>query len=170
MKVIKEISAMQDISDYYRCTGRKVALVLERGVNVLGLQGRVEEVVSPRGAEGRRWPWGDAEPERWQLNADPAHLRRTNPVGVFPGADAPNGVTDLAGNVWQWTGSLYADRIDAATMTKPAGESVARRAVRGGSWLSRAEYCRAGYRDLDAPVNRGFNLGFRVVCCPILEP
>ncbi|HMS33339.1 MAG TPA: pantoate--beta-alanine ligase [Ignavibacteria bacterium] len=31
MKVIKEISAMQDISDYYRCTGRKVALVPTMG-------------------------------------------------------------------------------------------------------------------------------------------
>lgn len=31
MKVIKEISAIQDISDYYRCTGKKVALVPTMG-------------------------------------------------------------------------------------------------------------------------------------------
>lgn len=31
MKVIKEISAMQDISDYYRCTGKKTALVPTMG-------------------------------------------------------------------------------------------------------------------------------------------
>jgi pantoate--beta-alanine ligase len=31
MKVIKEISAIQDISDYYKCTGRKVALVPTMG-------------------------------------------------------------------------------------------------------------------------------------------
>lgn len=31
MKVIKEISAIQDISDYYKCTGKKVALVPTMG-------------------------------------------------------------------------------------------------------------------------------------------
>lgn len=31
MKVIKEVSAVQDISDYYRCTGKKVALVPTMG-------------------------------------------------------------------------------------------------------------------------------------------
>ena len=31
MKVIKEISAIQDISDYYRCTGKKLALVPTMG-------------------------------------------------------------------------------------------------------------------------------------------
>ena len=31
MKVIKEISAVQDISDYYKCTGKKVALVPTMG-------------------------------------------------------------------------------------------------------------------------------------------
>jgi formylglycine-generating enzyme required for sulfatase activity len=76
-----------------------------------------------RGSEGRCWPWGNRDPEPGQLNNDDAHLRRTTPVGVFPLADTPGGLTDLAGNVWEWTCSAVTDRIDAP----PPGHRLHRR-------------------------------------------
>jgi formylglycine-generating enzyme required for sulfatase activity len=116
-----------------------------------------------RGLNGNRWPWGDADPERWQINADPAHLRRTSPVGVFAQADTPDGPTDLAGNVWEWTNSLYTIRLDEAGFNTEAPEGLARRVVRGGSWDSSIVFCRASFRNWFSPDGR-YNLsGFRLV-------
>ena len=124
-----------------------------------------------RGSAGRRWPWAQPlGPERWQINADPAHLRRTTPVGVFPAGDTPEGLVDLSGNVWEWTTSRYTATLDREALTKPATDGGARRAVRGGSWSYPTAHCRPGYRNSLAPVGRGHDLGFRVVCCPIHEP
>ncbi len=119
----------------------------------------------------RRWPWGTPDPERWQLNADPAHLRRTSPVGVFVHADSPDGLTDLAGNVWEWTTSAFTEHLEAAALTADAPEGLARRVVRGGSWFFTTVDCRPSYRDRNAPDDRDSNLGFRlVVSCPIPGP
>ncbi len=89
-----------------------------------------------RGAHRRRWPWSEQDPERWQLNADPVHLRRTSPVGTFMQADTPEGLTDLSGNVQEWTTSAFTERLDADSLNSEAPEGLARRAVRGGSWGS----------------------------------
>ncbi|WP_144290094.1 SUMF1/EgtB/PvdO family nonheme iron enzyme [Ideonella sp. A 288] len=123
------------------------------------------------GATGRGWPWpGDADPDRWQINADPVHLRRTSPVGVFPGGDSDEGLVDLAGNVWEWTSSAFTDSIDADAVSEAASDEGARRAVRGGSWSVHSTFCRASFRSWSTPGGRNNNLGFRVVCCPIHEP
>jgi formylglycine-generating enzyme required for sulfatase activity len=120
-----------------------------------------------RGPSCRRWPWGDADPEPGQINVDPAHLRRTSPVGVFVEADSPEGLTDLAGNVVEWTLSAYTDQHEASALTTAAPDGLARRVVRGGAWYNTSEYCRAAYRVNFAPVHRGYELGFRLVSCTI---
>lgn len=124
-----------------------------------------------RGPGRHRWPWGDTAPERWAVNADPAHLRRTSSVGVFPAGDRPDGLTDLSGNVWEWTTSGYTDRLETAPLTKEPLEIMARRVVRGGSWFSTPADCRPSYRLRYPPVLRYAILGFRLVSsCPIPEP
>jgi formylglycine-generating enzyme required for sulfatase activity len=125
-----------------------------------------------RGQPAHRWPWGSTDPTPAQMNADPAHLRRTSPVGVFPGSDSIllPGLADLAGNVWEWTASTYRDHLDPELVKNAAGDVVFPRAVRGGSWSYGAGYCRAVYRGRLHPVNRNDYLGFRMVCCPIQEP
>ena len=59
-----------------------------------------------RGTDGRVYPWGN----EWNDDAcwvdDPAcpqALARTTPVGAFPKGASPYGVTDLCGNVAEWT-------------------------------------------------------------------
>jgi formylglycine-generating enzyme required for sulfatase activity len=126
--------------------------------------------VAARGIKGRRWPWGKPDPDPWQMNADPVHLRRTSPVGVFPGSDSPEGLSDLAGNVWEWTSSLYSETLERDALMTEAPADSARRAVRGGSWSSHSEDCRAGSRLRLTAGDRSYNVGFRFVCCPIQEP
>ena len=124
-----------------------------------------------RGNPARPWPWPEAvDPDPWQINAAPARLQRTSPISTFPAGNTAQGLTDMAGNVWEWTTSLYTPGLDAAALTTAAPDGNARRAVRGGSWFNPSALCRPGYRDTIAPVNRFSFLGFRVVCCPIHEP
>jgi len=116
-----------------------------------------------RGPECRRWPWGETPPGRWQINADPAHLRRTSPVGVFVQGDSPDGLTDLAGNLWQWTTSANTERLEAAALIAVAPAGLARRVVRGGSWGDTTDLCRPSCRRSGSPDVRYNFLGFRLV-------
>ncbi len=90
-----------------------------------------------RGLEGRRYAYGqDYDPSR--CNTFDTHIRRTTPIGVFPGGETPNpaGLTDMTGNVLDWTSSLYQPYpYDAADGRKaPSGDESSVRVVRGGSW------------------------------------
>ncbi len=129
-----------------------------------------------RGPAARPWPWlGKEAPTRWQINSYEGQLRRTSPVGCFPQADAhcsagdgaPK-LLDMAGNVWEWTGSLYSNSYATgqALLEGEGGASLAR-AVRGGSWSDLVAQARPAYRYRSQPVFRYVNLGFRLVRCPI---
>ena len=112
----------------------------------------------------RLYPWGGRfEPGR--CNSFESHLRRTTPVGVFPGGDNPAGLADLAGNVFEWTGSLHQPYPYDSQDGRENLESMdGRRVARGGSWDGSLDYARAAYRDRRSPGSRSFNLGFRVLC------
>lgn len=72
---------------------------------------------------------------------------QTTPVGQFP----PNsfGLYDMHGNVWEWCNDIHRDNITFHSL-------------RGGSWLSRAKYCRSSYRESSNGCY--YSIGFRVVC------
>jgi formylglycine-generating enzyme required for sulfatase activity len=73
----------------------------------------------------------------------------TCPVGTFPEGDAPGGIHDLAGNVWEWTSGSY-DPIGAA------------RIFRGGSWFNfNPTGMRVALRSWLGPILRGSVVGFR---------
>jgi formylglycine-generating enzyme required for sulfatase activity len=59
-----------------------------------------------RGQGGRAYPFGDAFDPRC-ANTREAGIADTTPVGAFPGGASPFGALDLAGNVEEYTGSLY---------------------------------------------------------------
>lgn len=60
-----------------------------------------------RGREGRLYPWGDEWDPTKCVNA---FNSPTGPgaVGSFPEGDTPEGVADMAGQVWEWTRTPFA--------------------------------------------------------------
>jgi len=116
-----------------------------------------------RGMQGRRFAYGD--------DFDPAcgntfesHIRRTTPIGVFPGGETPEGVADLTGNTWDWTSSLYQPYpYDAVDGREDHTNHEARRVVRGGSCSFDRDYVRVSCRSRPHPRSRLSILGLRVV-------
>jgi formylglycine-generating enzyme required for sulfatase activity len=112
-----------------------------------------------RGRDGRRYPWGDAfAPDRANLG----YTHGPVAVGRHPAGASPYGVLDMAGNVWEWTSSLYRpypyDRDDGRE--DPAARGA--RVNRGGGWYHGAWYARASYRaTADHMYRRVADLGFR---------
>lgn len=130
-----------------------------------------------RGADGRTYPWGDAWDET-RLNSAEAGPGDTTPVGQYsPDGDSPYGLADMAGNVWEWTRSLWGENIEKPDFTYPydpgdgrenleAGDGVLR-VLRGGSFYFYQRGVRCAIRRWDVPFLRYDYNGFRVVVSPL---
>jgi len=84
--------------------------------------------------DGRFFPWGDDPPDAGRVNCCWT-LGWTTPVGSY--ADAPEalGLSDMAGNVWEWCNDWHTCDPGRAAVTDPVGPPAgAGRVVRGGSW------------------------------------
>jgi sulfatase modifying factor 1 len=84
----------------------------------------------------------------------------TSPVGTY--GRTPLGLSDMGGNVWQWTSDWYRPYDDR---DRPAG-SVTEKAMRGGSFLCREDYChgyRVSARSMATPESSFLHVGFRLV-------
>ena len=101
-----------------------------------------------RGTDGRVYPWGGEPPTAEHCNFN-NRRRDTTPVGKYsPKGDSPYGCVDMAGNVWEWTGSWYS-------------VEQKHRVLRGGSWNHNQRLARVSFRNYSSPVYNG--IGFRVV-------
>ena len=98
-----------------------------------------------RGEARRIFPWGSEwKPElaNWQSGQS----RGTRAVGSIPNGGTPRGVVDLAGNVWEWTG------------TKEGDQAI----LKGGSWMeTNPANLRPAARRLEDPSIPGVDDGFR---------
>ncbi len=102
----------------------------------------------------RDYPWPDekGQPNSTLLNYD-GNVGATTSVGSYPDGVTPEGLYDMAGNVWEWMDSWY-DR------------SRSYRVLRGGSWFGNAGYCRSAVRLSRTPDFRNTFVGFRLVFVP----
>jgi|GEM_PF-1894658 len=117
-----------------------------------------------RGNDGRPYPWGDDDPTPSRANYD-GQIGHATPVGVYPRGAAPEGVLDLAGNVWEWCADDWHGNYEGAprdgSAWTGAGESGAR-VLRGGAWSYVAIYLRSAIRYRDRPGGRFSDIGFRL--------
>jgi formylglycine-generating enzyme required for sulfatase activity len=87
------------------------------------------------------------------------------PVGAFAGSGdaSPCGAHDLAGNVWEWTSSLYRPYPYSPRDGREDPAVVDTRVLRGGSWGNPASDARAANRNGNAPAEPDDSMGFRLV-------
>jgi formylglycine-generating enzyme required for sulfatase activity len=121
-----------------------------------------------RGTDGRIYPWGDV----WNYlkantNIIDGRPRTTTPIGSYAdnGDASPYGVHDMAGNVWEWTSTIFAPypyQIEGEQ--EKDADTTSNRIVRGGSWYDDSQRARVAYRDYRIqPDFVFFSFGFRLV-------
>ena len=107
-----------------------------------------------RGGQDVIYPWGDQGPAdgvRANYSGN-GRFSATSPVGSFEAGRNAFGLSDMAGNVWQWTSTPLA-----------AGTGLPRRIVKGGSWMDGPTDLRiSNRRDVD-PSKGYVDVGFRLV-------
>jgi formylglycine-generating enzyme required for sulfatase activity/energy-coupling factor transporter ATP-binding protein EcfA2 len=146
-----------------------------------------------RGTDGRRFPWGNEwrpvhantkeywSDQRTGRNIVDRILRRrvleqgTTEIGRFsPAGDSPFGCTDMAGNVWEWTRSIWGKDFGNPEFVFPYVAHDGRedessdhlRVLRGGAFDYFHWFARCSYRYSLNPDFRFGHLGFRVVVLP----
>jgi sulfatase modifying factor 1 len=137
------------------------------------------EFAARGGLEGAAYPWGDAaNPEgrymanTWQgrfpfENLAEDGFEGTSPVEAFP----PNGfgLHDMAGNVWEWTSSLYSPQGGAdksCCHRDDVDQQGQLYVVKGGSHLCAPNYClrfRPSARQGETRDSSTCHIGFRCV-------
>lgn len=107
-----------------------------------------------RGTDGRTFPWGNADPNVALANYSLTYCSffcnvytdNLKSVGSYEAGKSPYSIYDMAGNVWEWTGSDYSSNG---------------KVIRGGSWGINAGDLRSTLRISGDPTGRHNNRGFR---------
>jgi formylglycine-generating enzyme required for sulfatase activity len=122
-------------------------------------RGGVEKARAQMGASSLGNDW---DPKK--ANASDGGPGRTTPVGACALAgDSPYGCVDMAGNLWEWTSSLYEPYPYKAGDGREDPEAEGARVVRGSSWYIRQRRARCAFRYGAVPGLFNDNIGFRVV-------
>lgn len=103
------------------------------------------------GPHCRRWPWGEQDWEQSRANLRGSQRRMTTPVGEHSAGTTPEGLLDVAGNVWEWTATpVWGDGF----------------VLRGGSFASPPLYARCTFLNAAPAELCSPGIGLRVVRQP----
>ena len=133
------------------------------------------EYAARSGGRSWRYPWGSSpvpdcrgvvmDDERTRGSAgsetDGCGHDRTWPVCSKSAGHSRQGLCDMLGNVWEWTGDWYGSYDSDASRDPKGATGGSHRVLRGCSWSNAAGGCRAANRFRDTPSRRGSYLGFR---------
>ena len=122
-----------------------------------------------RGTDGRVYPWGKKEdPNR--ANYDKTGIGTTSAVGCFAKGKSPYGCLDMAGNVYEWTRSLYKGYpYKPKDGRENLEDKAGRRVLRGGAFYNHEDLVRCALRLNYYPGYADGFVGFRVVLSPFLS-
>ena len=126
-----------------------------------------------RGKEGSEFPWENADVKNgngcFYANFKPD--RGTSKVGIY--SPNSNGLFDMAGNVAEWTSTIYTEAgVEAMNDLNPQLEYKAakedpyklkKKSVRGGSWKDPESYIRSAWRTWEYQNQPRSYIGFRCV-------
>jgi formylglycine-generating enzyme required for sulfatase activity len=125
-----------------------------------------------RGPEGWIYPWGNDPPTKELCNFG-GNVGGTTSVGQYLAGASSCGALDMAGTVWEWTGSLWGTDPSKPEFGYPYNTKDGRenpsapdgvwRVLRGGSFGSDVQGVRCACRYRNVSDYRSDSLGIRVV-------
>ena len=124
-----------------------------------------------RAGTATAYHWGD-EVGSNNANCDDCGSQWDNKESAPVGSFKPNrfGLYDMSGNVWEWTCSNWQERFDGSEQQcSDDTTNTQARVSRGGSWFNGPDHARAAARYYHHPGNRGYDIGFRVLCSSPIE-
>ena len=113
--------------------------------------------IAARGKQARLYPWGDAPPDNQHANFN-HRIGHTTPVGTYTKGKTPEGIFDMAGNVWE----LCTEKWDSYPWgTKIEGMPKGMQIMRGVSWVTSPANIGSTYRGAMKYSGWAAMIGFR---------
>jgi formylglycine-generating enzyme required for sulfatase activity len=129
-----------------------------------------------RGTHGLIYPWGNLW-ENGHANTLESEHNTIVSVHLFSASSSPYGLLQMAGNVYEWTASLWSSGPEHPPYMYPYSPHDGRenwdaspevfRIIRGGSFNFSSDAARCAARSRHRPDRSRFDTGFRVVCAGV---